>query len=183
MRLKNNAVCNKAQIVCDESGNIQVLSYDFLVPYFKRIEGIKKYHLFQFLSAHPSVVVVKQHADTTKIPMTIIRSSWKPNSSELPIQLEPKGLSAERQWYLYDMIRQFCSDDANCPLPTVRKQISLLFWYSYLEYKSCQPIVEVITLELLNRLSNISIGRPSYSQTKHSRDLHNILCLGVSLVQ
>ena len=123
--VEKSAVCNNAQIVCDESGNIQVLSYgwsSFLVPHFKRIEGIKKYYHFQFLSAQPGMVVVKQHADTTEIPMTIIKSSWKPNPSELSVQLEPKGLSAERQWYLYDMIRQFCSDDAKdivCPLPTL----------------------------------------------------------------
>ena len=46
----------------------------------------------------------------------------KNNKDELPPIVAPKGLSAERQWYLYENIRPFCPDsdkDITCPLPEV----------------------------------------------------------------
>ena len=39
---------------------------------------------------------------------------------ELPPVVPPKGLTSERQWYLYDKIRRYCRDeckDLTCPLP------------------------------------------------------------------
>ena len=39
---------------------------------------------------------------------------------KLPPLVPPKGLSNERQWYLYDKIRRYCRDeckDLTCPLP------------------------------------------------------------------
>jgi hypothetical protein len=41
---------------------------------------------------------------------------------------EPKGLAAERAWYLYKHIREYVSDDSKgitCPKPTVPKPKSL----------------------------------------------------------
>ena len=40
----------------------------------------------------------------------------------LPPIVPPKGHSAERQWYLFDTIREFCPDidkDLTCPLPAI----------------------------------------------------------------
>ena len=40
----------------------------------------------------------------------------------MPPIVEPQGMSAERQWYLYDKIRPYSSDkakDLTCPLPSV----------------------------------------------------------------
>ena len=42
-------------------------------------------------------------------------------SSSLPPVVLPIGMSSERQWYLYDKIRQFCPDeckDLTCPYPS-----------------------------------------------------------------
>ena len=39
-----------------------------------------------------------------------------------PEVIPAKGLSPDRQWYLYDQIRQFCPEstkDLVCPLPSV----------------------------------------------------------------
>ena len=49
---------------------------------------------------------------------------WSPHPKELPPIVPPKGLTAERQWYLYGSIRPFCPDgdkDTTCPLPDVPK--------------------------------------------------------------
>ena len=42
----------------------------------------------------------------------------------MPQTIEPKGLDAKRQWYLYDEIRPFtaeCCQDITTPLPAVPK--------------------------------------------------------------
>ena len=47
---------------------------------------------------------------------------WKPSATELPRIVEPKGLTAARQWYLYEKIRLYCSkqsQDITCPLPSM----------------------------------------------------------------
>ena len=61
--------------------------------------------------------------DTAEVRMDLNKSStpWVPDKDELPSGVSPKGLSAEREWYLYDNIRPFCLDsdkDITCPLPT-----------------------------------------------------------------
>ena len=48
--------------------------------------------------------------------------TWKPTASQLPPVIVPNGLSLERQWYLFDKIREFCSDESKdlvCPKPKV----------------------------------------------------------------
>ena len=103
-----------------------VPTYDwttFFAPHLKKLIGIKKYHHFRFTSSEPGVVYVKEHADTAEVRMDLNKSStpWVPDKNELPSVVSPKGLSAERQWYLYEHIRPFCPDsdkDITCPLPT-----------------------------------------------------------------
>ena len=38
----------------------------------------------------------------------VLKSSWLPDPSEYPTQIYPKGISIERQWYLFESIRTFC---------------------------------------------------------------------------
>ena len=124
--VNDSAECNVPQLVCDENGGTIVPTYDwtnFFAPHLKKLIGIKKYHHFRFTSSEPGVVYVKEHADTAEVRMDLNKSSppWVPDKDELPSVVSPKGLSAERQWYLYDHIRPFCPDsdkDITCPLPT-----------------------------------------------------------------
>ena len=74
--VEKSAVCNTAQIVSAEDGNVIVPSYDwstYLTPHFKRINGIKGYHHFRFSNAHPNIVFVKEHADTEEISLSITK--------------------------------------------------------------------------------------------------------------
>jgi hypothetical protein len=69
---------------------------------------------------------VKEHADTAEVEIDLMKSTSRlsPDPKELPSIVSPKGLSAERQWYLYDSIRPFCPNDdkdTTCPLPDVPK--------------------------------------------------------------
>ncbi len=96
---------------------------DLFAPHFRKFEGIKKYHHFRFHSSMPGVVFARIHSDTAEEEVKLLKDEpWTPDLTELPDQVFPKGLSAERQWYLFDKIRQFCPEqdqDVTCPKPTV----------------------------------------------------------------
>ena len=127
--VNDSAECNFAQLVCNEDGSMIVPTYDwtdFFAPHLKKIVGIKKYHHFRCDSSKPGVVYVKEHADTSELEIDLMKSNphWSPHPNELPPVVPPKGLTAERQWYLYDSIRPFCPDedkDTTSPLPGVPK--------------------------------------------------------------
>ena len=121
----NSAQCNTSQVTCDEKGSIIAASYDwstYLAPHFKRILNIKKYHHFRLSSETPGIVYLKLNADSNEEEVEILKNSWEPLPHDMPSRLQPKGLSDERQWYLFDQVRQFCSEDWKdlvCPRPTV----------------------------------------------------------------
>ena len=127
--VNESAECNFAQLVCDEEGRTTVPTYDwtdFFAPHLKKIPNIKKYHHFRFTSSKPGTVYVREHADTPELEISLMKdtSCWSPDPQILPSIVSPKGLSAERQWYLYENIRRFCPDadkDTTCPLPDVPK--------------------------------------------------------------
>ena len=118
----NSAHCNTSQIVCDEKGSVFVGSFDwstYLAPHdFKRITNLKKYHHFRFSSESPGIAYLKLNADSNEDEVELLKNSWEPVPHELPPILQPKGLSDERQWYLYEQVCQFCTDDCQdlvCP--------------------------------------------------------------------
>ena len=91
----------------------------------KKVIGIKKFHHFSFDSSQPGVVAVKEHSNSPEKVMELVKIPS--NFTDYPNQISPKGLSVERQWYLYEKIRDFCSEDsrdATCPLPSVPKPSS-----------------------------------------------------------
>ena len=60
--------------------------------------------------------------ETSGSSVTNVLKTDKPSQDDLPPLVAPQGLSAERQWYLYDKIRQFCPEsceNTTCPLPVV----------------------------------------------------------------
>ena len=124
----NSAKCNVAQLVVDDDGTVIVPTHDWtdlFAPHFRKFEGIKKYHHFRFLSSEPGVMYAKFHSDSKEeVKFQFLKDSWSPGSSDFPSQIFPKGLSVERQWYLFDSIREFCPPedrDVTCPEPTVPK--------------------------------------------------------------
>ena len=120
-----SALCNISQLVSTEDGNIIVPTLnwsDFFAIHLKKLPAIKKYHHFHFDSSLPGIVSVKEHSNTESLSISLLKQEWIPDIEKLPSVVPPKVMSAERQWYLYNMIRPYCSDtfkDVTCPLPGV----------------------------------------------------------------
>ena len=131
--VNKSAECNFAQLCSTEDAGVIVPTYDwttFFAPHLKKISGIKKYYHFRFESSEPGVVYVKERINSpNEEKISLLKESpskekWSPEVNVLPEIIEPKGLSVERQWYLYEHIREFCPDedkDVTCPKPSVPK--------------------------------------------------------------
>ena len=126
--VNNSADCNVAQLVSREDGSTIVPTYDwstFFAPHFKKLPGIKKIHHFRMSSSHPGIVFTKEHSDSPEVQVNLFKKEpWSPDAIELPDIVPPRGLSAEREWYMFDFIRPFVADedkDVTCPRPTVPK--------------------------------------------------------------
>ena len=117
---------NKAQLIHDSDGNVQVHFYDwteFLKQYYKTIPSITKYHVFIVKQDQPFSIILKQHSRAEKESLNIGKQPVPEGT--LPLEIHAKGLDLERQWYLYEKIRPFCSctlaGDITCPKPSEPK--------------------------------------------------------------
>jgi hypothetical protein len=119
-----SAKANVPQLVGTQEGDILVHAYDWagiFAPHFKKLKNIKTYHHFHSDSSTPGVVRVKVAADSEEETLNLLKStSWHPEPSTLPETVTPAGLSLERQWYLYNSIAEYCTDETRekvCPKP------------------------------------------------------------------
>ena len=116
---------NIPQLVGDERGTVFVPMYDwqaFLIPFSKAVKGIKQYHHFSFTHQAQGVVMAITHAEgpTQILPVLVGDAGAVPHAP--PARVQSPGLSAYRQWYLFNSICDFCTDDTKdimCPKPTV----------------------------------------------------------------
>ena len=124
-----SAECNHFKLVGNDDGAVVVHCFDWtslLCSHFRRIVGIQNFHHFYFSASNPGVAVVKECNDTPETEFRLLKDDWVPNPDEYLDVITSKGLSLERQWYLYDSIRQFCPDkdkDITCPLPAHQKPV------------------------------------------------------------
>jgi len=124
--VEGSACVNFAQLVGKSDGTILVPTYDWS-SYFSDnviqtyLKGITKMHHFRFSATHPGAVSVHNFSDDSERKINLLKDPhWRPTSTELPELIPPPGLSLERQWYLYQKIREFCPEEAKdivCPLP------------------------------------------------------------------
>lgn len=115
--VNQSAVTNHAQLVGTEDGTIIVYQYDwstYFAPYFKRtaFDGIKGWHHLKFTRSNHGKCTVREYSDSTEKVIDILHKDhldWKPNPEDLPPEIQPPGLSKERQTYLYNKIRGICT--------------------------------------------------------------------------
>ena len=122
--VNTSAEVNTAEVIGWEDGKVLIPTYDwtsFFAERMKKISGIKQFHHFQFSTANKGSVCLKIYSESNAESVKLLKDpTWRPKASELPMVVEPTGLSPSRQWYLYEKIRPFCTGDAKdttCPLP------------------------------------------------------------------
>ena len=121
--VESSAAINHAQLVGTQSGETVVPTFkwaEFLSSFLKRVPHIKRLNHFQFTSEDLGTVTVKRSCDGEEEKLDLINS--QPSVEDFPEQALPSGLSDARQWYLFQKIREFCSDETKdivCPLPAI----------------------------------------------------------------
>ena len=130
--MKESSIAGKniPNTTVDASGRCNCEWYDwssFLGEYFRTIPNITKYHHFSVSQENPSEIVSKIFAESPEEHHTMFKRGVTASSitDALPKVVKPKGLDAQRQWYLYEQVRPFChsnlAKDLTCPKPTVPK--------------------------------------------------------------
>ena len=93
-----------------------------------KVKGIKKLHHLWFDSPSPGYIFMKERAGSTEVKRYILKvKSWSPKADQLPPILPPSSFSNQRQWYLYNKIREFCPEnlkDITCPQPSAPLEAS-----------------------------------------------------------
>ena len=122
--VNKSASCNQAQVYRSSSStcNWQWRNWDsFLALYFKPMKGIRKLHHFRFTQAEPGTVYVKEGISDQEIAVSLLRPTTdisKMSAADLPSEILPAGLTAERKEYLFKSIRNHVTPqfrDELCP--------------------------------------------------------------------
>jgi len=124
--IARSSVVNVPQLVGTHDGNIFVPTYNWS-QFFEdhviktALKGITKFQHFRFTHTNPGVVYVKSSSSGDEKKISLLKDqSWQPSPNQLPQVVVPNGLPPERQVYLYEKIREFCTDatkDLVCPKP------------------------------------------------------------------
>ena len=106
--VKGSANVNVPQLVGTQDGKTIVPVFDWqvhLFPHFKKFPTIKKWHAFIATLDNKGrlSIKVKRYSNTPEIHVDILKD-------DLPSTCQPHGLSEDRKLYLYEKIRQYCSD-------------------------------------------------------------------------
>ena len=124
--VQSSAVVNEVQLVATQDGDVIVPTYDWAGHFNDHyhqsaLKGIKKFHHFCFDQSHPGDVFVQTFSGEPETKLTLLQdTTWSPSLSDLPLIIPPAGLSAERQIYLYEKIREYCRPEVRdlvCPRP------------------------------------------------------------------
>ena len=120
--VRSSADVNKAQLVGTQGGTpiVQIFDWvDFFSTHMKKIPLITQQHHFEFSVESPGVVSFRKSSDSSSRAFKLT-SDTAFHSSDLPQVITPRGLTTQRKWYLWDKIREFCSEETKgvvCPTP------------------------------------------------------------------
>jgi hypothetical protein len=99
----------------------------WLSQYFSACKGLSAYQHFRMEKHHPSMLFVKERKNSQEAAIKLAKDGCPLSNTlppeTLPEQILPAGLSAKRQWYLYNQIRCHIPNDHDknetCPLPQI----------------------------------------------------------------
>ncbi len=116
-----SATVNESQLVGSQSGEPLVPMYDWVGMFgshLKKIPLITRQHHFKFCTSIKGMVTFKEYSDSNETEYQL--TSDVSLADDFPDVITPQGLPLQRQWYLHDKIRDFCSIDTRdlvCPRP------------------------------------------------------------------
>ena len=103
----NSPECNVAQLVTKKDDSTIVSSHNwtgFLPPHMKKMSGIKQFHHFTMSASSPGDVFVRELSESDEVKITIVNEPWTPETDEMPPPFALRGLTNEKQCYLYKQI-------------------------------------------------------------------------------
>ena len=125
--VESSSKINQAVLVGQEnSDESYVPTYDWvshLAPVFHKLKAVKSYHHFRFTKSGD--VFCKKTIDSEEVKQSLLKNgAVLPKKTELPPVINSPGLPAQRQWYLFEQIREFVSEpfqDTVTPKPLMEK--------------------------------------------------------------
>ena len=108
--------------ICSGKRNVQWYNWsDYLNNSFRSIPAITKYHHFRVDKSAPGIVMMREYVNAEETQYTIVKN--EKTVDDLPSVVIPTGMSIERQLYLYEKIRRYCTSEEDatftCPFPTI----------------------------------------------------------------
>ncbi|XP_056013929.1 uncharacterized protein LOC125667802 [Ostrea edulis] len=123
--INRSAKSNRSVTYLNDAGEHNWEWFDwktFISQYFGPVRGIRKMHHFRFSSSFPGKMYVRERADQVETEIVLLKSAVTPEdltaNTVMPDIVPPGGISAERQKYLYRMVRPFVRDpykELTCP--------------------------------------------------------------------
>ncbi|KAH3890277.1 hypothetical protein DPMN_014353 [Dreissena polymorpha] len=96
---------------------------DYISTLFHPIKNGTKFHQFHVSADHPGVVKCRDFSDS---PEGLRKVNVNVSCDDLPKEMFAKGLDLDRQWYLFEHIREICRTDKaknfTCPNPATGKR-------------------------------------------------------------
>ncbi len=132
--VNGSADTNSAQLVGREDGTpyVQVGNWQaHLSPFYRPLPAINSYQHFRFDSSHPGKVFARKTLDSPETEFTVMAGEASSLPVAAPVPMRAPGMNAQRQWYLFDTIREYVSDaqkDILCPRPVVAKPGAPQVW-------------------------------------------------------
>lgn len=120
-------ICHRYHETKESDGIIYRDWSNWLSNYFKIIPNITNYHHFLLNSIDGGTLIVKKTVEAEEKKIDILKKPIDCKKSRIypPERLYPAGLSSERQWYLYEQIRQHIPSEIDknltCPKPKTPK--------------------------------------------------------------
>ena len=125
--VNGSSVVNSTQLVGTEDGTSFVPVADWqrhLSPFYRPMPGVTRCQHFRFDCAHPGEVFTQATVGAPELTFSLGKTEPAALPTTAAVALPTPGMSAQRQWYLHDQIRDFVpheQKDVLCPLPDVAK--------------------------------------------------------------
>jgi hypothetical protein len=125
-----NTSSDNGHNICQRTDNndSQALIYrnwsSWLLKFFKKLPDITSYRHFKMIKNKLGIVFIKKTTNSEESEVCLQKCEMpfsKNKTFRLPSKIAPKGLSLERQWYLYEQIRTHIPNEVDknmtCPKP------------------------------------------------------------------